>query len=113
MATGINATGDIVGIASTGIGSPAFLPSGGVFTPIDFPLATNTTAFGVTDPREIAGYYNDAAGKLHGFVYADGTFSTVDVAGASGTELLRIKNWGQVTGAYADALGEYHGLIGQ
>jgi probable HAF family extracellular repeat protein len=82
-----------------------------VYTPINFPLASSTTAFGINDNGDIAGWYNDAAGKTHGFVYADNNFSTVDVAGASATQLTRIKNWDQVTGLYTDALSENHGLI--
>ena len=90
-----------------------FLLSGGVFTPINFPLATSTGAVGINDTGDIAGFYTDTAGKSHGFVYADNNFSTVDVAGASATELTRIKNWGQVTGVYVDALTAEHGLTGQ
>ena len=37
---------------------------------INFPLAASTTAFGINDTGEIAGYYTDAAGNTHGFVYA-------------------------------------------
>jgi probable HAF family extracellular repeat protein len=84
-----------------------------VFTPINFPLATSTTAFGINETGEIAGYYTDAAGNTHGFVYAGAAFSTVDVAGARGTQLTRIKNGGAVTGVCTDALTGQHGLIGQ
>jgi probable HAF family extracellular repeat protein len=84
-----------------------------VFTPINFPRAASTTAFGINDTGEIAGYYTDAAGNTHGFVYAGGAFSTVDVAGTRGTQLTRIKNGGGVTGVYTDALTGQHGLIGQ
>lgn len=97
--------------ASTG--SHGFLLQGGVFTPVNFPLATSTTAWGISDTGEIAGFYNDAAGNTHGFIYADGAFSTVDVAGARGTQLTRIRNGGTVTGACADALNGQHGLTGQ
>ena len=81
--------------------------------PINFPVASDTTAYGINDNGDIAGFYTDSAGKSHGFVYADNNFSTVDVAGASATELTRIKNWGQVTGVYVDALTAEHGLISQ
>jgi probable HAF family extracellular repeat protein len=84
-----------------------------VFTPINFPLATGTTAFGINDTGEITGYYTDAAGSTHGFVYAGGAFSTVDVAGARDTQLTRIKNEGAVTGVYTDALTGQYGLIGR
>ena len=84
-----------------------------MFTSINFPLATSTTAYGINDTGEIAGFYSDGAGKSHGFIYAGGAFSTVDVAGAGSTLLTRIKNEGAVTGVYYDALNEGHGLTGQ
>jgi probable HAF family extracellular repeat protein len=85
----------------------------GAFTPINFPLATSTTAFGINDTGAIAGYYTDTASNTHGFLYAGAPFSTVDVAGARGTQLTRIKNGGAVTGVYTDALTGQPGLIGR
>jgi uncharacterized membrane protein len=84
-----------------------------VFTPINFPLATSTTCFGINDTGEIAGIYIDAAGNNHGFIFSGGAFSTVDVVGARGTQLTRIKNDGSITGAYSDAVNGQHGLIGR
>jgi hypothetical protein len=82
-------------------------------SPHRLPLATSTTAFGISDSGEIAGFYNDAAGTTHGFIKAGGAFSTVDVAGARGTLLTRIKNGGSVTGVCTDAVGGQHGVTGQ
>jgi hypothetical protein len=84
-----------------------------VFTPINFPLATSTTTFGISDTGEIAGFYTDAAGNTHGFIFASGAFSTVDVTGVRGTLLTRIKSGGSVTGVCTDALTGQHGLTGQ
>jgi hypothetical protein len=81
--------------------------------PINFPLATSTTAVGFNGTGDIAGFYSDAAGSTHGFIYAGGVFSTVDVAGARGTQLTRVKNGGEVSGVYTDSLNEQHGLTGQ
>jgi probable HAF family extracellular repeat protein len=78
-----------------------------------FPFTGGATAFGISDTGEIAGFYNDAAGTTHGFLYASGAFSTVDVAGARGTLLTRIKNGGSVTGVCTDAVGGQHGITGQ
>jgi probable HAF family extracellular repeat protein len=83
-----------------------------VFIPINFPLATSTTAYGINDTGEIAGFYSDAAGDSHGFIYTGGAFSTVDVAGARSTLLTRIKNGGLVTGVCYDALNEGYGITG-
>jgi len=38
------------------------------FTAIDVPGATLTTALKVNNPGRIVGYYQDAAGRNHGFV---------------------------------------------
>lgn len=84
-----------------------------MFTQIDFPLATSTTALGINDTGEIAGFYRDTTGRSHGFIYAGGAFSTVDVAGARATFLTRIKNGGAVTGICYDSLHEVHGITGQ
>jgi hypothetical protein len=84
-----------------------------VFTPINFPLATSTSAWGISNTGEIARFYTDTASNTHSFIYADEAFSTVDVVGARVTQLTRIKDGGAVTGAYSDALTAEHGLIGQ
>jgi Thioredoxin len=42
--------GDIVGGWSDATGTQGFLLQAGVFTSINFPLATSTTAFGLNDP---------------------------------------------------------------
>jgi probable HAF family extracellular repeat protein len=84
-----------------------------VFSPVDFPLATSTIAFGINDNGEIAGIYTDTASATHGFIYAGGAFSTVDVAGASGTQLTRVKNDGTVSGVCTDSLTGEHGIVGR
>jgi hypothetical protein len=88
-----------------------FLRRGGVFTSIDFPLASATVIWGINDGGDLAGYYADSS-AVHGFVFAKGAFNTVDVAGASQTLLTRINNKGQVAGVFLDALSEEHGLTG-
>ena len=109
MVTGFS----VIGSWSNGSGSHGFLLQSGVFTTIDFPLATRTTPLGINDTGEIAGYYNTAGGNTHGFIYSAGAFSTIDVAGARHTFLTSIQNDGLITGACIDALNEPHGLIGK
>ena len=94
-------------------GIPRLSPPGGVYTPINFPLASSTTAFGINDNGEIAGYYTDSAGNTHGFVYADDNFSTVDVAGAHRHPTDTHQERGTGHGPVRDALSEEHGLTGQ
>jgi len=116
-ATGIDSAGDIVGSWSSStapVTGNGFLLSGGVFTPINFPAAATTTAFGINDSGEISGYFQDAAMTYHGFIFANGNWSQIDVAGASGTQLAQIKNNHNITGIYFDSsVGmETHGLTG-
>ena len=89
-----------------------FLLSNGVFTSIDFPLATSTQAWGINDDGEISGSFVDTSGVTHGFIFTGSAWSEVDVPGASGTELTQIKNNHNVVGAYSDAKTETHGLTG-
>jgi hypothetical protein len=66
----------------------------------------------VNDGGEISGYYQDATGFFHGFIYSKGAFAEVDVAGSSGTELAHIRNQGAITGVFSDVLSENHGMKG-
>jgi len=42
--------------------------SGGVYTPIDFPDAKFTVAYGINDGGAIVGGYQDANGAIHGYL---------------------------------------------
>jgi probable HAF family extracellular repeat protein len=95
-ATGINASGEIVGIWEDASSmSHGFIWSGGLFTPITFPGAASTISFGINDSGEVAGYYQDASQTSHGFLYQN-AFTVVDVAGATGTLLTRVDNKGKL-----------------
>jgi hypothetical protein len=41
---------------------------GGMYSPIDFPGALGTTAFGINDSGVVVGCYVDETGSLHGFL---------------------------------------------
>jgi probable HAF family extracellular repeat protein len=59
---GINDAGQIVGV-------PGFLYSGGVFSTIDVPgAAGGTNSEGINNTGQIAGFYFDASGAVHGFL---------------------------------------------
>ena len=113
VAAGINAAGDIVGGWSDATGPQGFLLQAGVFTSINFPLATSTTAFGINDPREIAGFTARPLATATASSTPAAPSAPVDVAGARSTQLIRIKNGGAVTGVCYDALHEAHGITGQ
>lgn len=74
---GLNSTGDIVSqyhstkscALFTSVGClHGFLLSGGVYTTIDFPGATETLAFGVNTSDQVVGPYEDTSGRIHGYL---------------------------------------------
>jgi len=111
---GINAAGDIVGIYVTATGVDGFLLSGGTYTTIADPLATQhaTQALGINDAGQIVGFYANASGE-HGFLLSGGTYTTLDdLAGvqASNTVAIGINNAGQIVGTFHNASGD-HGFL--
>ncbi len=72
----------------------------------------NTTAAAINNSGEIAGFYTDAAGLMHGFIKNGINFTTVsDPLGAMGTQLLGLNDNGLAVGDYTDAAGIMHGLL--
>jgi probable HAF family extracellular repeat protein len=71
------------------------------FTSINYPDASQTVAFGINNSGSIVGYYRDAIGHTHGFLYEGGTFSSIDFPGASETYAVGINNSGDLVGWYA------------
>ena len=75
-----------------------------VFSPIDFPGATLTNAQGINAGGDVVGFYNDAAGKTHGFIYSGGNFRSVDYRDATLTQLRGIGDLtaGKIIGRVGD-----------
>jgi probable HAF family extracellular repeat protein len=71
-----------------------------VFSTIDFPGATLTNAQGINAGGDVVGFYNDTAGRTHGFVYSGGNFQSVDYPDAKSTQLRGIGPSGDVVGSY-------------
>ena len=84
-----------------------------MLTSIDYPLSTNSTAFGINDAGELAGFYSDAASNTHGFVHSAGDIQRCGCRWSARISADPIKNDGLVTGVYIDAVNGQHGLIGQ
>jgi probable HAF family extracellular repeat protein len=115
---GINDEGASVGdLCSCGPGPFLFdgfvRSADGSFTQLDDPLSVpaNTVPNAINDSGLIVGYYYDASGNIHGFIYKQGTFTTLDFPGAMGTTLLGVNNSGAMVGAYADASFALHGFL--
>src|SRR6266849_4738444 len=69
------------------------------FTPIDFPGASLTEAFGISPEGDIAGFYSNATG-IHGFLLSKGAFTPIDFPGAFFTSAAGISPRGDVAGRY-------------
>jgi len=111
---GINENGTLMVGQHGGRGVPeGFLWNGNFFIPLRDPFAGNggTNAKGVNDSGQVVGYYSDAGGRFHGFLYSGGNYTTIDV-GARGTFLNGINDAGQIVGTYVDSLGQNHGFVG-
>jgi probable HAF family extracellular repeat protein len=111
----INARGQIVG-AYTGADGTArgFLKSGGSYTKLHVPGATETVALDINDRRQVVGFYTDAGGSTHGFRWKNGAYTTIDFPGAAGTTAFGINNAGLVVGGYLDLGGSrpvLHGFL--
>jgi probable HAF family extracellular repeat protein len=96
--------------------SKGFLDNGGVFTFLQFPGSTFTQALGLNNDGEIVGFFTDAAGNNHGFLYniAAGTYQQVDdphASGPGGTIINGINDNGQLVGFYTDANNNTIGMV--
>ncbi len=77
--------------------------------------ATPTTEqfLGINDFGKVAGFYNDAGGNAHGFIYnfGNGNFSPVNVAGATAVTATDINDRGQISGFYVNGAGVTDGFV--
>lgn len=112
QATGINSTGQIVGIYSDFASVVhGFLKSGSTLTTLD--LAGGTIEpIGINDAGEIVGGFIDAASVTHGFSSPDGhNLTTFDVPGATSTTAAGVNTAGVISGVWSDAANVSHGFI--
>jgi probable HAF family extracellular repeat protein len=84
----------------------------GVFSHIEPPGALDSIALSINGRGQVAGWYDDALGNTHGFLYHQGVFTTIDPPGSLGSEVTSIGNNGLIVGDYVGADGATHGFIG-
>lgn len=107
----------------------AYLASGGVFAPFDFPFSTATALWDMNGSGEVVGSYTDAAKKGHGFLLnlndslaafkanpQEGLtgpfgFESIDYPGATTTNAYGVSPRGDVVGSYVDAGKQTHGFF--
>ncbi len=114
-ATGINTSGQIVGIYLDASGvQHGFLDNAGVVTNIDNPAAlpSQTTPLDLNDGGEIVGEYEDSTLVVHGFWTTDGvTFNNVDFPAATSTVASGVNTAGDIVGQWLDASSVDHGFL--
>jgi hypothetical protein len=118
VATGINDTGDIVGIATSASKvTSSWLIHAGHLTSYQFPGGSDTQAFGVNSKDQIVGTYLDGGGVMHGFVLSSPLGpkshwqSIDDPNGVGSTTVNGINTAGDLVGFYTDAAGNTDGML--
>src|SRR5262249_5950189 len=112
FATGINASGQIVGFYENATGRHGFLLNGSTYTTLDDPLATNSTvATGINDLGQIVGYYSDSFGFLHGLLYNSGIFTPLSDPGFIGPRAFGINNAAHIVGTVPESGGVTRGFL--
>jgi PEP-CTERM motif len=81
---------------------------------IDDPNASltngGTVAAAINNSKDIAGFFTDPSGVIHGFFDDSGVFTTVDPPGATETELLGLNDKGVADG-FTIVGGVMHGIL--
>jgi probable HAF family extracellular repeat protein len=70
------------------------------FVNIDYPGALFSAPNGINDSGQIVGYWEDASGNIHGYLYNNGVFTSLDYPAAASTEAVGINNSGVISGWY-------------
>ncbi len=120
--TGINNFGTTVGFYadSNGATTPnffGFVDQSGTFTSVFNPATTGTPTtnqlLGLNNSNIAAGFYNDAAGNAHAYLYniATHAFSSIIVPGATSATATDINTSGIVSGFFTAANGNMEGFL--
>jgi hypothetical protein len=108
--TDANGNTTIVGqyITSSGVGH-GFSKIGGVWTPLNEPSGTTSSAALGVSGNTIVGTYVDSAGHSHGFTETSGMFTTIDDPNGTGTNVTGVYG-STIVGIYTDSAGNSHGF---
>ena len=105
----INKLSQIVGTHNNGANLNGFRFSGGNFSSVDYPGATDTAPTKISDFGQITGHYSSPSGN-NGFLLSGVTFTSIAFPGANSTTADGINNGGQIVGGYVSA-GVFHGYL--
>ncbi len=80
---------------------------------LDAPGSTFTQALGLNNKGQVVGFYLDADGNSHGFVWTSAAgYQTIDHPKGIGTTLVNgINDKGDLVGFYVDQNGNTDGLV--
>src|SRR5262245_34307790 len=113
----INKNGVLVGyqcsdaLCDSGGTAQAWAQVNGNFRNVHIPGATQSRAYGINDKNQIVGWYNDAAGITHGYLFDKGTVTTLDPPGSTLTNAWSVNNAGIIVGTFVDTSGVFRGFI--
>jgi probable HAF family extracellular repeat protein len=97
----LNDRGDIVGGYNTATVGPAYVLSAGVYITIEYPGASVTTGWGISDGGDVVGTeFNDNFLAAHGYLFRYGYFSTIDVPNAQATWPTGVLDPTTIVGTY-------------
>jgi probable HAF family extracellular repeat protein len=80
------------------------------YTTIDFPGATTTSAWGISDRGDVVGVYSLPDKINHGFLWSGGRLTSIDYPGATATDTWGINAQGDIAGDYT-VNGVMHGFV--
>src|SRR5262249_4242113 len=107
-ATGINASGHIVGDYSGPSRGSGFLYINGFYGTIDYPSASavQTIGMGINGRGQVVGWYVEKGSNfLRGFLLSGGTYANIDYPSANQTIPWGINDNGQIVGSYGNSSG--------
>jgi probable HAF family extracellular repeat protein len=93
------------------LASSPFLYDNGIYTALDVPGASSTTAQLLNNAGQVIGSYEDGAGISHSFVYQDGRYQDFAVPGAAYTTVAQSSSGGTLLGTFFNSSG-VHPFIG-
>ena len=114
---GINDAGDMVGVYADSSGvlhgfeATATTP---VFTALDYPSASGTSATGINNQGQIVGLYANASGVSgSSYLYSGGTYTAItdNLSGATSTTVAGINDSGAIVGSSETASGTMFGFV--
>src|SRR3984957_6905694 len=70
------------------------------YTTIDFPGATTTSAWGISDRGDVVGVYSLPDKTNHGFLWSGWRLTSIDYPGATATDTWGINAQGDIAGDY-------------